>query len=83
MLLFDMLFSFSELGNKPHESMSFYVLRICSNALQHGLKAIYSASVELITILVCNLLGQCMGTPALMMMNHVREMHTSRKCANY
>jgi hypothetical protein len=30
-----MLLSFSELGNKPHESMSFNVLRIGNNALQH------------------------------------------------
>jgi hypothetical protein len=35
MLLFDMLLSFSELGNIPHEIMSFSVLRIGSSALQH------------------------------------------------
>jgi hypothetical protein len=45
MLLFDMLFGFSELGNRPHESMSFSVLRIDSSALQHWLRAVYSASV--------------------------------------
>jgi hypothetical protein len=47
MLLFDMLLIFSELGNRPHESMSFSALRIGSSALQHWLKAMYSASVEL------------------------------------
>jgi hypothetical protein len=30
-----MLLSFSELGNKPHESMSFHVLLIGSSALEH------------------------------------------------
>jgi hypothetical protein len=47
MLLVDMLLIFSKLGNIPHESMSFSVLRIVSSALQHWLRALYSASVEL------------------------------------
>jgi hypothetical protein len=46
----DRLFIFSELGNKPHESMSFSVLRIGSRDLQHWLSAMYSASVELSAI---------------------------------
>jgi hypothetical protein len=58
MLLFGMLLSFSELGNIPHESMSFSVLRIGSSALQYCLKAMYSASGELNPISVCILLDQ-------------------------
>jgi hypothetical protein len=83
MLLLDMLLSFSELGNIPHESMYFSVLRIGSSALQHWLKAMYSASVELSAISVCSLLDQCIGTPANTMINPVRDKHKSRKCANY
>jgi hypothetical protein len=52
MLLVDRLFIFSELGNKPHESMSCSVLRIGSRALQHWLSVMYSASVELSAISV-------------------------------
>jgi hypothetical protein len=83
MLFVDRLFIFSELGNNPYESMSFSVLRIGSRALQHWLSAMYSASVELSAISVCSLLNQCMGTPARTMMNHVRDKHASRICANY
>jgi hypothetical protein len=82
MLLFDMFLSFSELGNIPHESMSFSVLRIGSSALHHWLKAMYSVSVELCAISVCSLLDQCIGTPANTMINHVRDKHTSCRCAN-
>jgi hypothetical protein len=82
MLLFDMLLSFSELGNKPHENMSFNFLHIIRNALQHRLKAIYPASVELSAISVCRLLNQCIVTLASTLINHVRDRHTSCRCAN-
>jgi hypothetical protein len=82
MLFVDRLFIFSELGNKPHESMSFSVLHIGSRALQHWLSAMYSASVELSAISVCSLLDQCMGTPARTMIKPVRDKHESRRCAN-
>jgi hypothetical protein len=82
MLLFDVLLSFSELGNRPHERISFSVLRIGSSALQHWLKDMYSASVELNAISVCSFLDQCIGTPDNTMINHVRDKHESRKCAN-
>jgi hypothetical protein len=82
MLLFDMLLILSELGNRLHESMDFSVLRIGSSALQHWLKAMYSASVELNAISVCSFLNQCIGTPANTMINPVRDNHESRKCAN-
>jgi hypothetical protein len=75
MLLFDMLLSFSELGNMSHESMSYSVLIIGSSALQHWLKAMYSASVELSAISVCNLLNQFIGTPANTMIHPVRDKH--------
>jgi hypothetical protein len=81
MLLFNMLLDFSELGNRPHESMSFSV-RIDSSALQHWLRAMYSASVELNAISAWSLLDQCIGTPAKTMINHVRDKHESRKCVN-
>jgi hypothetical protein len=64
-------------------SMSFSVLRIGSSALQHWLKAMYSASVELYAISVCSLLDHCIDTPANTMINHVRDKHESRRCANY
>jgi hypothetical protein len=83
MLLFDMLLIFSELGNMPHESMSFSVLRICSSAMHHWMSAMYSAYVERNAISVCSFLDQCSGTPAKTMINHVRDKHESRKCANY
>jgi hypothetical protein len=83
MLLVDRLSGLSELGNKPHESMSFSVLLIGSRALQHWLSAMYSASVELSAISVCNLLDQCIGTPPKTMINPVRDKHESRRCANY
>jgi hypothetical protein len=83
MLLFDMLLSFSELRNRPHESMSFKVLRIGSSALQYWLRAMYSASVELNAISVWSLLNQYIGTPANTMINHVHDKHESRKCANF
>jgi hypothetical protein len=82
MLLFYMLLSFSELGNIPHESMSFSVLRIGSRALKKWLKAMYSASIELNVILVCSFLNQCIGTPARKMINPVRDKHKSHKCVN-
>jgi hypothetical protein len=53
-----------------------------SSALQHLLSAMYSASVELSAILVCNLFDQCMVTQARTMMNPVQDRHESRKCAN-
>jgi hypothetical protein len=81
MLLVDRLFILSELGNKPHESMSFSVLHIGSRALQHWLSEMYSASVELSAISVCSLLGQCMGTPARTMIKTVHDKHESRRCA--
>jgi hypothetical protein len=81
-LLFEILPCFSELGNKPHGNMSFNVLRKGSNALEHWCNAIYSASVELSAISVCNFLDQCIGTPASTMMNPVWDRHESRKCAN-
>jgi hypothetical protein len=83
MLFVDRLVIFSELGNKPHESMSFSVLRIGSRALQHWMSAMYSASVELSAISVCSLLDQCMRTPAKTMMKPMRNKHESRRCANY
>jgi hypothetical protein len=64
MLLVDRLSTFSELGNRPHESISFSVLHIGSSALQHWLSAMYSASVELSAISVFSFLDQCIGTPA-------------------
>jgi hypothetical protein len=82
MLLIHRLSTFSELGNNPHESMSFSVLRIGSSALQHWLNAMYSASVELSAISVCSLLNQCIGTPAKMMIKPVRDKQESPGCAN-
>jgi hypothetical protein len=82
MLLVDRLFTFSELGNMSHESMSFSVLRIGSSALQHWLSAMYSDSVEFNAISVCSLLDQCIGTPARTMIKHVRDKQESRRCAN-
>jgi hypothetical protein len=83
MVFVDRLSIFSELGNKPHESMYFSVLRIGSRALQHWLSAIYSASVELSAISVCILLGQFIGKPTKTMIKPVRDKHESRRCANY
>jgi hypothetical protein len=82
MLLVDRLFTFSELGSMPHESMSFSVLCIGSSALQHWLSAMYSASVELNAISVCSLLDQCIGTLVRTTINHVRDKQESRRCAN-
>jgi hypothetical protein len=75
MLLVDRSLIFSEFENKPHDNMSFSVLRIGSNALQHWLSAMYSASVELSAISVWSLLDQCMGTPAKTMIKLVRDRH--------
>jgi hypothetical protein len=72
MLLVDRLSTFSELGNSPHESIPFSVLRIGSSALQHWWSAMYSALVELSSISVCSLFYQCIGTPAKMMIKAVR-----------
>jgi hypothetical protein len=83
MLLVDRLFTFSELGNMPHEIISFSVLHICSSALQHWMSAIYSASVDLNVISVCCLLDQCIGTLARTMINPVCDKQESRRCANY
>jgi hypothetical protein len=77
-----MLLIFSELGNRPHESMSFSVLCIGSNALQHWLRGMYSASVELDVISLCSLLDQWIGTPAKTMIKPVRDTHKLRKCEN-
>jgi hypothetical protein len=82
MLLVDRLSTFSELGNRPYESMSFGVLRIGSSALQHLMSAMYSTSVELNVILVCTLLDQCIGTPVRTMIKHVRDKQESRRCVN-
>jgi hypothetical protein len=78
MLLVERISTFSELGNKPHEIMSFSVLRIGSRALQHWLSKMYSASVELSAISVCSLLYQCIGTPSKRMIQPVRDKHESR-----
>jgi hypothetical protein len=83
MFLVDRLSIFSELGNTPHERMSFSVLRIGSRALQHWPSAMYSASVELSDISVCSLIGQCMGTTAKTMIKSVRDKQESRRCVNY
>jgi hypothetical protein len=83
MLLVDRLYTFSELGNSPHESIYFSVLRIGSSALQHWLSEMYSASVELNAISVCSLLDQFIGTPTKMMIKPVRDKQESHRCANY
>jgi hypothetical protein len=83
MLLVDRLSTFSELGNSPHEGISFSVLRIGSSDLQHWLSAMYSASVELNVISVCSLIAQCIGTPSKTMTNPVRDKQESRRCTNY
>jgi hypothetical protein len=82
MLLVDRLSTFSELGNSPHESIYFSVLRIGSSALHHWMSAMYSASVELSAISACILLDQCIGTPAKTTKNPVRDKQDSRTCAN-
>jgi hypothetical protein len=82
MLLVDRLFTVSELGNRPHEIMSFSVLIIGSSALQHWMSDMYSASVEHNAILVCILLDQCIGTPEKKMIKPVRDKQESRRCAN-
>jgi hypothetical protein len=82
MLLVDRLYTFSELGNMPHESMSFSVLLIGSSALQHWLSAMYSASVELNAISVCSLLDQCIGTQAKTMIKYMRDKQESRRFTN-
>jgi hypothetical protein len=74
-LLVDRLFTFSELGNRPQESMFFSVLHIGSITLQHWLRAMYSASVELNAILVCSLLDQFIITPAKTIIKPVRDKH--------
>jgi hypothetical protein len=82
MLLVDRLFTFSELGNRPHESMFFSVLRIGSSSMQHWMSAMYSASVDLNAISVCSLLNQCIGTPARTMIKPVCDKQESRRCVN-
>jgi hypothetical protein len=82
MFLVDRLSTFSELGNNPHESMSFSVLRIGSSALHHWLSAMYSASDELSAISVCIFLDQCIGTPAKTMIKPMRDNQESRRCVN-
>jgi hypothetical protein len=74
MLVVDRLSTFSELGNNPHESMSFSV---------HWLSAMYSALVELSAILVCSLIDQCIRTPAKTMIKPVRDKQESRRYVNY
>jgi hypothetical protein len=83
MLLAGRLSTFSELGNNPHESISFSVLRIDISALQYWMGAMYSSSVKLSAISVCSLLDQCIGTPAKTMIKLVRDKQESRRCANY
>jgi hypothetical protein len=83
MVLVDRSLIFSKFGNKSHDSMSFSVLHIGNNALQHWLSAMYSASVELSAISVWSLLDQCMGTPARTMIKLVHERHESRRYTNY
>jgi hypothetical protein len=73
MLLVDRLFTFSELGNRPHESMSFSVLLIGSSALQHWLRAMYTASVELNSFSVFSLIDQYIGTPTKTMIEPVHD----------
>jgi hypothetical protein len=82
MLLADRLSTFSELGNNPHEIVSFSVLRIVSRALHRWLSTMYSSPVELSAISVCCLLDQCIGTPAKSMIKPVRDKHESRRFAN-
>jgi hypothetical protein len=77
-----MLLIFSELGNIPHEIMSFSVLLIGGSALHHWPRAMYSASGELNAISVCSFLNQCIGTPTKTMINPVHDKHESRKCVN-
>jgi hypothetical protein len=83
MLIVDRLFTFSELGNMPHESISYNVLRIGSSVLQHWPRAMYSASVEFNAILDCSLIDQCIGTPSKTMIKPVRDKHELRRCVNY
>jgi hypothetical protein len=83
MLLVDMLSTFSELGKRPHENIYFSVLRIGSSALWHWRSAMYLASVELNTISVCSLLGQCIWTPARTMIKPVHDKQESRRCVDY
>jgi hypothetical protein len=83
MLLVDKLSTFSELGNRPHDSMSFSILRLVRSALQHWLSAMYSASVELNAISVWSLLDQCIGTPANTIIKLVRDKQESWRCADY
>jgi hypothetical protein len=73
MLLVDKLSTFSELGNRPHGSMSFSVLLIGRIALQYWLSAMYPASVELNAISVWSFLDQCIGTPAKTVIKPVRD----------
>jgi hypothetical protein len=62
--------------------ISFNVLCIGKNALQHWLSVMYSAYVGLSAILVCSFLDQCIGTPTKTMINTVRDRHGSLKCVN-
>jgi hypothetical protein len=80
-VMVDRLFTFSELGNMPHEGMYFSFLRIGSSVLQHWMSAMYSASAELNAISVRSLFDQCIGTPAKKMIEPVRDKQ--RRCAHY
>jgi hypothetical protein len=66
----------------PHESMSFSILHIACSALQHWMRAMYSASNELNAILVFSLLDQCIGTPAKTMIKPARDKNESPRWAN-
>jgi hypothetical protein len=49
---------FKEFGKSPHDKMSFNVLLADNKALQHWLRAMYSATVEFSAISACSLLEQ-------------------------
>jgi hypothetical protein len=83
MLFVDICSHFSELGNIPHDKMSFNVLLMGNKTKHRSLSDMYSATAELIAISVCSLLDQCIGTPAKTKINPVRDRHKFRKCANY
>jgi hypothetical protein len=73
MLFVDIFSCFNEFGKSPHDKMAFSVLRIGNAVLQHWLRAMYFATVELSTISVCSLLDQWISTPAKTIINHVRD----------
>jgi hypothetical protein len=66
-----------------HMITYFSVILIGNKALQHWLRAMYSASVELSAISVCSLLDHQIGTPTETMIDTVRDRQESRKRAYY